>query len=69
LICELPAFLQRTTKAGWPSRVVLEGCGGEILKGTGDDEQPRVVRIKGRVFGEGDVFENVKAQLGKTSHH
>ena len=53
LICELPAFVQKTTKAGWPSRAVLEACGGEILKGTGQDEQPRVVRIKGRVFGAG----------------
>ncbi len=69
LICELPSFLQKTTEAGWPSRAVLEGCGGEILKGTGDDDQPRVVRIDGRVFGEGDVFELAKARHGQLPEH
>jgi len=66
MICELPASLQKESKTGWPSRAVLEACGGEVIKGTGADEQPRVVRIRGRVFGEGDVFELARVRLGKT---
>jgi hypothetical protein len=61
LICEVPGSV-KGVDTGWPSTAVLEACGGEIVAGDGDDGRPRVVRIKGRLFGEGDVFELAKAR-------
>ena len=65
LVCRLPAALSKT-KVGWPSDDVLNACGAEIVSPKG---KPRVVKIDGRVFGEGDVFENAAARLGTIERH
>ena len=65
LVCRLPAALIKT-KAGWPSDDVLRACGAEIVSAKG---KPRIVKLDGRVFGEGDTFENAAAGLGAIERH
>ena len=76
LVCVMPSSLQGDSQHGarYPSIETLRACGGEILPyvpNDGHDELRenlgsggRVVRIKGRVYGEGDIVSNARGRLG-----
>lgn len=77
LVCVLPDALQRDAdreRGGWPSDRALLACGAELVPHTPRDEdadlreqlgsRARVVRINGRVYGEGDLVSNVRHRLG-----
>jgi hypothetical protein len=59
LVCALPPRAAYDGPA-WPSAELLKACGAEFVRGAGS----RIVRIAGRVYGEGNVAENAAARLG-----
>jgi hypothetical protein len=62
-VCDVPArFVEGAP--GWPSDAALKACGGEFLK-----RGVRVVRIAGRVFGEGDIVGNVGLEARRIRRH
>jgi hypothetical protein len=77
LVCILPAGLQAMGQQGWPSEETIVACGGEFLPyvpqdgadalrhqmGTGG----RAVRLRGRIYAEGDVVANTIASFEKPS--
>lgn len=78
LVCVLPMAEQGVSeKKGdhWPSDETLLACGAEFLPNVPQDganelrvamgSGSRVVRINGRVFGEGDIVGNVLRSEGK----
>ena len=79
LVCSLPASDQRDTyqTVGWPSKETLIACGAEFLPNIPQDganelreymgSGARVVRIKGRVYGEGDIVGNTLHRLRMTT--
>jgi hypothetical protein len=62
-VCDVPAGFTEDPPC-WPSKAAIEACGGEFLKGG-----VRVVRIGGRVFAEGDAFENAAVEQAAISRH
>ena len=77
LVCVLADGLQRDAdreRSGWPSNQVLLACGAELVPHTPRDDdadireqvgsRARVVRINGRVYGEGDLVSNLRHLLG-----
>jgi hypothetical protein len=65
-VCALPPGCP-DAKSGWPTEELLVTCGAEFL--TNLDEQPRIVRIKGKTFGEGDLIANAAISLGVLDKH
>ncbi|MFT3772359.1 MAG: hypothetical protein QM820_43755 [Minicystis sp.] len=60
LVCFLPDSERLTAErkgTGWPSHETLMACGAEVLPSTSRDG-PRVVRINGRVYCEGDIVQS-----------
>jgi hypothetical protein len=76
-VCVLPGSEQERTEPGWPSRETLEACGAEVLVSTPQDganglraqvgSGSQVVRLKGRVFAEGDIVGNTLRRLNDTT--
>lgn len=74
-VCVLPGSVQGRYKVPrWPEKETLLACGAEYLPNLPQDGQSdlrkqmgsgaRVVRIKGRVFGEGDIVGNTMRRMG-----
>jgi hypothetical protein len=57
-VCDVPTGFVEDPPC-WPSKAAIEACGGEFLKGG-----VRIVRINGRVYAEGDAFENAAVEQG-----
>lgn len=77
LVCVLPIEQQAAAKrqgAHWPSPDVIIACGGEFLPHVPQDganelreaagSGSRVVRIRGKVYAEGDIVGNVMRSRG-----
>ena len=60
LICTVPQNAP-SAEMGWPRDELLWACGAEFLP---SPDGPRVVRIAGKIFGEGDIVGNVAAAKG-----
>ena len=67
--------MQASAKLGWPSEALLLGCGAEFLPVTRQDDADdlrmmmgssgRIVRIRDRVYGEGDIVANTLLRKGQ----
>jgi len=74
LVCVLPRSEQDRAEPGWPDHHLLEACGAEVLNLTPQDgakelraqvgSGSRLVRIKGRIFSEGDIVGNTLSRVG-----
>jgi hypothetical protein len=62
-VCDTPAGFAEDPPC-WPSKAAIEACGGEFLKAG-----VRVVRLGGRVFAEGDAFENAAVEQRAVRRH
>ncbi|MFO0754854.1 MAG: hypothetical protein U0359_00060 [Byssovorax sp.] len=80
LVCVLPDAEQEAAAVRgehWPPEETLLACGAEIFTSAPQDGKNdlraemgsygRVVKIRGRVYGEGDIIGNVMRELGKTT--
>lgn len=78
LVCVIPAAAQPLAEKegeGWPSNELLVACGAEFLPNVPQDgahelrqqmgSGARVVRINGRIYGEGDIVSNTMTRIGK----
>jgi hypothetical protein len=59
-VCDVPERFA-SEAPGWPSDAALKASGAEYIVKEGG---PRVVRVAGRVFGEGDIAANAAANVG-----
>lgn len=74
LVCVLPRSEQKRTEPGWPDNQLLEVCGAEFLTATPQDganelraqmgSGSQLVRVKGRIFAEGDIVGNTLRRFG-----
>ena len=60
LVCEVPVGAP-DIETGWPSDELLIACGATFLP---NPTGPRIVRVAGRIFLEGDIAGNVAARQG-----
>jgi hypothetical protein len=77
LVCVLPASAQNVDAPAWPDESTLRACGAEFLPNVPQDGQnalrhqigsgARVVRLRGRVYAEGDIVGNVVRRLDDTN--
>ena len=77
LVCLLPASAQDIDAPDWPDEITLRACGAEFLPNIPQDGQnalrrqvgsgARVVRLRGRVYAEGDIVGNVGRTLDDTN--
>lgn len=76
-VCVLPPSEQTFDGPGWPDKSTLGACGAEFLPNAPQDggnelrshlgSGARVVRLRGRIFAEGDLVGNTFRHLGHTT--